>query len=68
MKRRILIEMDMEEGGSVVNDIIQMVVSRIDSDVEFDIRQEIVPGKSSGGIQVPNFLNGKREPAKQKRG
>ena len=57
MKRIILIELDVEEDNGMVKDIAGMIMDRIDSDAEFTIRQEIIPEKISGEIQVPDFLN-----------
>lgn len=65
MVRRILVEMEMDESSSIVNDIAALVISRIDSSVEFTIKQEIVPERNSGGIQIPEFVNTKNG-AKQK--
>ncbi len=58
MKRRILIEMDVEEGADgIVKEIIELVASRMDSNVEFAVRQEILPENSSRRIEVPKFMN-----------
>lgn len=58
MVRRILIEMDGEEDtNGMIKDITELVMSRIDSNVEFTIKQEILPEKISGVIQIPDFLN-----------
>lgn len=55
MVRRILIEVDVEEDvNGIVKDITNMVMDRIDSNVEFTISQEILPEKNSRGIQVPD--------------
>ncbi|MCM1161522.1 MAG: hypothetical protein NC412_09890 [Roseburia sp.] len=59
MVRRILIETDVEEdAGGLVKEIINMVMERIDPNVEFTIRQEIIPEKISRGIQIPDFVKG----------
>jgi hypothetical protein len=63
VKRRIVIEMDSEDSASgIVHDVTRMVLDRLDPDVEFSIRQEMLPEKISEQIQVPGFLN-RRAPA-----
>lgn len=59
MIRRILIEVDMDENSTIANDIAALVISRMDSNVEFSISQEIVPERSSRGIKIPEFVNTK---------
>lgn len=59
MIRRILIEVDMDENSTIANDIAALVISRMDSNVEFSISQEIVPERSSGEIKIPEFVNTK---------
>lgn len=59
MTRRITIEIDAEDAGGLVKDILDMVVARIDTDVEFNVKQEFIPERNSGQeqeIQVPSFL------------
>lgn len=59
MKRRILIELDVEdEANGMIKDITNLVMERIDSNVEFKISQEILPEKSSGELKIPVFLKG----------
>ena len=65
MIRRILIEMEMNDNSTIANDIAALVISRIDSNVEFTIKQEIVPERNSGEIQIPEFVN-KKNCTKQK--
>jgi hypothetical protein len=51
--------MDSEGGTSgLMHEVTRMVLDKVDPDVEFSIRQEILPEKISGQIQVPGFLNG----------
>ena len=58
MKRRIFIEMDAEEGtDGIVKEIIEMVAGRMDSNVEFAVRQDILPENSSRRIEVPEFMS-----------
>lgn len=57
MKRRILIELDIEDDvNGMVKDITNLVMDRIDSNVEFTISQEMIPEKISKEIQVADFL------------
>lgn len=56
MRRRIVIEMDVEE-TEIFNDILKMVAERTDSNVECTIKQEIIPEKISREIQIPSFMN-----------
>lgn len=58
MVRRILIEVDAEDDGNgLVKDITNMVMERIDPNVEFTISQEIIPEKIPEDIQMPDILN-----------
>lgn len=59
MNRRITIEMDTEDPGNLVKDILDMVAVRMDANVEFSIKQEMLPEKirhKEDGIQIPAFL------------
>ena len=59
MKRRILIEVDTQKDISgMVNEITEIVMDQIDSNVGFIIQQEMLPEKSSGELQIPVFLKG----------
>ncbi len=55
MKRRIVIELDAENADPLVKDILRMVTGRVDADVEFSVRQEILPDHA-GAIRIPEFL------------
>lgn len=55
MRRRIVIELDVEGGELLVKDILRMVTGRVDADAEFSVRQEFLPELPSA-IQVPEFL------------
>ena len=69
MKRRIYIEVDTDEDmNGMVKDITELVMSRIDANVEFTIKQEILPERISGGIQMPEFMNGNRVISQQEKG
>lgn len=59
MVRRIVIEMDSEE-GPILNDILKMIAERVDSNVELSINQKIIPDKSKIEIQTPQFMNHRR--------
>ena len=48
MKRRIVIELDAENADP-------LVTGRVDADVEFSVRQEILPDHA-GAIRIPEFL------------
>lgn len=56
MRKRIVIEMDAEE-TEIFIDILKMVAERMDSNVECAIKQEIIPERISGEIQIPSFMN-----------
>ncbi len=62
MRRRIVIELDAEEGADrMVKDITGLVMGRIDNDVEFSIRHEFIPdAKQRAQVQIPGFLGGGR--------
>lgn len=60
MRRRILIEMDVEE-TEIFNDILSMVAERVDGNVECNIRQEIIPERISQEIQVPTFESNRKK-------
>lgn len=62
MKRRILIELDVEdEANGMIKDITNLVMERIDSNVEFKISQEMIPEKISKEVQVVDFLLSRKE-------
>lgn len=67
MKKRIVIEMDVEE-TEIFNDILKMVAEGTDSNVECTIKQEIIPEKISREIQIPSFMNQSKVVSGQEKG
>lgn len=59
MKRRIVIELEADDGIDKVMTALHEVLMRYaDLREGFLLSQEIVPEKSSGGLQIPAFVRG----------
>ncbi len=62
MRRRIVIELDIEEDEiGMIKEITHLVMDKIDNDVEFTISQEFIPDKELHIPTIPTFMGKKRE-------
>ncbi|MCI8410387.1 MAG: hypothetical protein HFJ09_14135 [Lachnospiraceae bacterium] len=59
MKRRLVIEMEsVVNPDCVIQDVFEVLMKYANCNTEFTLRQEILPEKSSGELQIPVFVKG----------
>lgn len=59
MKRRLVIEMEaVASPDNAIQDIFEVLMKYADCNAEFSLRQEMLPEKSSGELQIPVFVKG----------
>ncbi len=68
MRRKIVFEIEAEGTENILGDITRMVMDKVDSNCEFEIRQEILPERISEKkeIQIPSFLQNRNMSQQEK--